>query len=154
MRQITSDVAALVLRVVAGLIFIPHGWTKVLGEGGPAAFASGLPGYGIPAVLGYVAAYAELVGGAFLILGFLTRLDAFLLACTMGVAAFVVKLPDALYEVQAGQIKFFAAMRGMETELALLAMTIALLIMGAGRISLDAVMRVDECVAALFRRKK
>ncbi|HVR38816.1 MAG TPA: DoxX family protein [Thermoanaerobaculia bacterium] len=154
MRQICSDVAALVLRIAAGLIFIPHGWAKVFGEGGPGAFAAGLPDLGIPAFLGYIAAYAELFGGALLILGLLTRLDAFLLACTIGVAAFVVKLPDALYEVQPGQIKLFVVVRGLEIELALLAIAIALLLTGAGRISLDGLLRVDERVASLFRRKK
>lgn len=154
MRQTGTDIAALVLRLAAGLIFIPHGWAKVLGQGGPAAFASTLPDLGIPAALGYVAAYAELVGGALLIVGLLTRFDAFLLACTMGVAAFMVKLPDALYEVQPGQIKLFAAVRGIETELALLAIAVALMAMGAGRFSLDAVMGVERNVLALFGRKK
>lgn len=152
MRRISGDVAALLLRVAAGLIFLPHGWAKVMGDGGVAAFAHDLPGYGIPSFLGYVAAWSELAGGVLLIVGLLTRLDAFLLACTMAVAAFVVKLPDALYEAQPGSIKLFVVMKGIQTEAALLAITLALVFLGGGRFSLDALLRLDDRVARAFRR--
>jgi putative oxidoreductase len=144
MTRKSTDVAALLLRLAAGLIFLPHGWSKVLGEGGPAAFAADLPSFGIPAFLGYVAAYAELVGAALLIVGLLTRLDAFLLACTMGVAIFAVKLPDARAELQPGAIKLFALLRGIELELALFTICAALVCIGAGRFSLDAALRLEE----------
>ena len=138
MSKYASDVAALLLRLAAGLIFIPHGWSKVAGEGGPASFAADMAAnYHLPAFLGYVAAYAELVGGALLIAGLLTRLDAFLLAATMFVAAFIVQLPDALYEVPPGAIKLFVALRGIETPLAMFAICVALVFLGGGRFSLD-----------------
>ena len=137
-RRWPADIAALCLRVAAGLIFFPHGWSKIAGEGGAAAFAADLAtNYHLPAFLGHLAAWSELAGGALLILGLLTRLDAFLLACTMFVAAFVVQLPDALYEVQPGAIKTFVALRAIETPLALLAICLALVFTGAGRFSLD-----------------
>ena len=142
----TSDIAVLILRIAAGLIFLPHGWSKIAGEGGAASFAADVStNYGIPALLGYVAAYTEFVGAILLIVGLLTRLDAFLLAATMFVAAFIVQLPDALYEVQPGAIKLFVALRGIELPLALFAMCLALLLTGPGRFSLDAL---------LFRKKK
>ena len=138
MRKFATDVAALLLRVVAGLIFLPHGWSKIAADGGPAAFAADIAAnYGIPTFLGYVAAYAEVVGAALLIAGLLTRVDALLLAGTMFVAAFIVHLPDALYEVQPGAIKLFVALRGIETPLALFAICFALVLTGGGRISLD-----------------
>lgn len=139
MSKYAADIAALVLRLAAGLIFLPHGWSKVAGEGGAGAFAADIAAnYHLPAFLGYVAAYAELVGGALLIIGLLTRLDAFLLAATMFVAAFIVQLPDALYEVPPGAIKFFVVLRGIETPLALFAIALALLLTGGGRFSVDA----------------
>jgi uncharacterized membrane protein YphA (DoxX/SURF4 family) len=62
---------------------------------GPAAFAADIAAnYGIPAFLGYLAAYAEMFGAILLIVGLLTRLDALLLAATMFVAAFIVQLPE------------------------------------------------------------
>jgi putative oxidoreductase len=143
-NQWRSDAAILVLRVVSGLIFIPHGVSKIFGSGGVAKFASSLPSYGIPTFLGYVAAYSELAGGILLILGLLTRLDALFLAGTMFVAAFVVQLPDALHDPDAGANKVFAAIRSMELPLSILAAMIALMLLGGGRWSVDAL---------IFRKK-
>lgn len=154
MRRWNVDLAALVLRAGAGLIFLPHGYSKVFGSGGAAAFAADMPAYGVPAFLGYVAAYAEFFGAIALMAGFLTRVDAFLLACTMGVAAFRVQLPDALYEVQPGTSKFFAGIRGIELPLALLVACIALVLMGGGRFSADALLRVEERALKIVRKKK
>jgi putative oxidoreductase len=155
MPRITADAAALILRVTAGLIFIPHGWAKVAGEGGAAAFAADVAtNYGIPAWLGYVAAYAEVAGAAFLIVGLFTRLDALLLAATMFVAAFVVQLPDALFEVPPDAIKSFVVLRAIEMPLALLAMCLGLLLTGGGRFSLDGLLRIEERVARLLPGKK
>ena len=146
MVRYTSDIAALVLRIAAGLIFLPHGWSKVGGDGGAAAFAADIAtNYSIPSFLGYVAAYSELIGGMLLVIGLLTRLDAFLLAATMFVATFIVQLPDALYEVPPGAIKAFVALREIETPLALFAICLALLFTGGGKFSLDAL---------IFRKRK
>lgn len=152
MSRLGSDIALLLLRVVAGAIFLPHGWSKIAGEGGAAAFAADIAAnYRIPAFLGYVAAYAEVFGAVLLIAGLLTRLDALLLAGTMFVATFIVQLPDALYEVQPGAIKTFVALRAIETPLAMLAICLALVLLGAGRISLDHVLGIEE---KLLRKKK
>ena len=147
-KKWTADATALLLRLVAGLIFIPHGYAKVFGSGGAAVFAADLPGYGIPAFFGYVAAYAELFGAILLIAGLLTRLDALLLAGTMFVAVFVVQLPDALRDPEAAGNRFFAAMHAIELPLALLAITLGLVLMGGGRFSLDAVLRRKSKAAA------
>lgn len=154
MKKWPIDTTAFVLRLTAGLIFLPHGYAKVFGSGGASAFAHDIPGYGLPAFLGYVAAYSELVCAILLIAGFLTRLDAFLLGCTMTVATFVVQLPDALRDPQGGGNKLFAALHGIELPLALLAICLALLLLGAGRFSLDFLLRVDERVAGVFSRKR
>jgi len=148
MSRLPTDIAALILRIVAGCIFIPHGWSKIAGEGGAAAFAADIAAsYHIPAIFGHAAAWSELAGGMLLVVGLLTRLDALLLAATMFVATFIVQLPDALYEVQPGASKFFVAMRGIETPLALLAMCVAMLLLGPGRASLD------HAIASAWRRR-
>ena len=147
MKKWPIDVTTLLLRLAAGLIFLPHGYGKVFGAGGAAMFAHDMPSYGLPVFLGYVAAYSELVCAVLLIAGLLTRLDALLLACTMFVATFVVQLPDALRDPQGGGNKLFAALRGIELPLALLAICLALLLLGAGRFSLDSLLRVDARVA-------
>ena len=154
MSKVSGDIAALVLRLAAGLIFLPHGWSKIAGEGGVAAFAADMAAnYHLPTILGYVAAYSELVGGALLILGLLTRLDALLLAATMFVAAFIVQLPDALYEVPPGAIKLFVALRGIELPLGMFAICFALMLIGGGRFSLDALLGIDKLWHALRTRR-
>lgn len=155
MSKLAGDLATLVLRLSAGLIFLPHGWSKIAGEGGVAAFAADMAGnYRIPTLLGYVAAYAEALGAVLLIAGLLTRVDAFLLAGTMFVAAFVVQLPDALFGLQPGAIKVFEALRGIETPLAMLAICVALVLLGPGRISLDHLLRLDQRIAALLPKRR
>jgi putative oxidoreductase len=133
MNKWTADVAALMLRLTAGAIFLPHGFAKVFGQGGVAAFAADLPSYHLPMFLGYIAAYAELAGAVLLIAGLLTRIDALLLACTMFIAAFVVLLPDALHDAPT----FFSIIKTIELPLSLLAINVAILFLGAGRFSLD-----------------
>jgi putative oxidoreductase len=141
MNSWRTDAASLVLRVFCGLVFIPHGVSKVFGSGGVAGFSQSLPSYGIPTFLGYVAAYSELVGGILLIVGLLTRISAALLAGTMFVAAFVVQLPDALHDPDnAGKNKVFAAIRTMELPLSILAAMFALVLLGGGRWSADALL--------------
>ncbi len=151
----TLDVSTLLLRIVAGSIFIPHGYSKVFSEGGAAAFAADMPAYGIPAGLGYVAAYSELIGGILLIVGLLTRLQAILLASTMGVAAFVVLLPEALLEApKHGLPRLFAGLRGIELPLAMFGLTAAIALLGAGRFSIDHLVDTDRRIVGLFRKKK
>jgi putative oxidoreductase len=155
MSKITTDIAALILRLAAGAIFIPHGWPKIAGEGGPAAFAADMAAnYGIPTFLGHLAAWTELVGAILLIAGLLTRLDALLLSGTMFVAAFIVQLPEALYEVPAGAIKSFVILRAIELPLAMFAITLAIVCIGPGRASLDHLLRVEERFRALLPKKK
>lgn len=137
MKRWNVDAAALVLRLAAGLIFLPHGWSKVFGSGGVHAFAQDLPQYHVPIFLGYVAAYAEMFGAVLLIAGLFTRLDALLLAGTMFVAAFVVQLPDVFRDPDAAGRRFFASMHTIELPLSLLAVTVAIVLLGPGRFSLD-----------------
>lgn len=145
MKKWNLDVAVLLLRIGVGLAFIPHGYSKVFGQGGAAAFAADVPNFHLPVFLGYVAAYAEMFGSILLIVGALTRIDAFLLACTMAAATFLVKLPDALYEVPPGTSKFLVAIRAVELEHTLMVASLAIVLLGPGRISIDAL---------IFRKKK
>ena len=153
MKKWTIDAVALLLRGAAGLIFIPHGFSKVFGAGGPAAFAHDMPSFGIPALLGYVAAYSEFFGAILLIAGLLTRLDALLLSCMMFVAVFVVQLPDALKDPEASGNRLFTILHGIELPLALLAITAGILMIGPGRLSLDFLFRIEERLRARWARR-
>jgi putative oxidoreductase len=124
---------ALPLRIALGLIFIAHGAQKVLGVwGGPglAKFTAGSAPFGFmrPAwVWMGLAAFSELVGGALVLLGLLTRAGAFFLAITMLVAMVGVHWGGG----------FFLSNKGIEYTVALLGMSLALLISGGGRLSID-----------------
>ena len=119
------------MRLALAAIFIGHGAQKVFGSfSGPglAKFTS------FPAPFPFMhpawiwmggAAFAELIGGALLLLGLLTRVGAFLIACTMLTAILGVHWPG------------FFGPTGMEYPIALLAMCLALLISGGGMASID-----------------
>ena len=122
----------LPIRVGLGIVMVAHGSQKVLGTfGGPGfnAFISGSAPFGFmrPAWLWLAAAaFSEFLGGVLVILGLLTRVSAFLIACVMLTAVVGVHWPN-----------FFANKRGYEYPLILLAMSLSLLISGGGQASLD-----------------
>ena len=77
------------------------------------------------------AAFAELVGGGLVLVGFATRIGALLLGIVMSVAFYFVHLPNGFFLKDPGT-------DGVEYVLALLCCCIALLIEGGGRASVDA----------------
>ena len=127
-----DHIAPLALRLAAGVIFTAHGAQKLFGWWG----GYGLEGTGqwmdsIGLTPGYwmalLAGSAEFFGGLALILGLLVRPAALALAVTMVVAIASVHLDKGL----------FMANNGYEFGLALLAITVSLVLSGAGRYSLD-----------------
>jgi putative oxidoreductase len=124
------DLAVLLLRVGVGLIFIVAGWGKLNGIEGTAGFFDSL-GIPLPVVMAWVVAIVEFVGGIMVLTGFFTRYPAVLLAIIMVVAIFTAKL---------GADNPFQAMR---LDLALLCMSLALMIMGSGKYSIDSMMGND-----------
>lgn len=119
------------LRLALAAVFLGHGSQKVLGSfGGPGlgAFTSGATPFPFmrPAWLWLgAAAFSELVGGVLLLLGFLTRVGAFFIACVMVSAVVGVHWPH------------FFAPAGLEYPMTLLAACLALLIAGGGQLSID-----------------
>lgn len=126
--------AALVLRVPVGIIFMGHGSQKLFGwfgGGGPQGTAEGFASMGLEPgyVMGMLAGSAEFFGGILLVLGFLVRPAGAVLAVTMLVAIFAVHFENGL----------FLQNNGYEYALTLFAVSIALLLSGAGRLSVDEV---------------
>jgi putative oxidoreductase len=127
-----ASFAALALRIPAGIIFMAHGAQKLFGwfggyglEGTGQWMASiGLePGY----LMALGAGSAEFLGGLALLMGLLVRPAAAVLALTMLVAIVTVHLANGL----------FMSNNGYEFALSLLAISLSLLISGAGRLSVD-----------------
>lgn len=79
-----SAMALLLLRIVVGAAFILHGWAKIQNPMDWMGADSGFPG-----VLQLLAAVSEFGGGIALVLGFLTTLGAFGIACTMATAVYM-----------------------------------------------------------------
>lgn len=120
------------IRLGLAAVMVAHGAQKVLGSFG----GSGLEKFvSAPTPFGFMkptwlwlgaAAFSELIGGLLILLGLLTRLGAFLIACVMLTAVVGIHWPA-----------FFASQSGYEYPLALLAMALGLLISGGGMASVD-----------------
>ena len=124
-----GSVGLLVLRLVVGAAFLFHGWSKIqdpLGWMGPDAT--------MPHVLQALAALAEFGGGLALLFGLLTRLASLGIASVMVVALATVHLPHG--------DPFVSKTGGPSFELAAvyLACAVLFLLLGPGRLSLDALL--------------
>ena len=132
------DVGLLVLRLGIGFMFAwahglgkmiegPEKWTEL----GGAIGALGVPVF-LPAFWGFMAAFAELVGGILLAMGLLFRPAVFLLLCTMIVAAAMHLSADH----DMGKVT------SRPIEMAIL--FFSLLLIGPGRLALDSVITIKR----------
>jgi putative oxidoreductase len=123
-----ATLALAILRVVLGFIFAVHGWQKY-NDIGIAGMQAGFGQMGVPnaEVLAVLVILLELVGGTLLILGFLSRPIAALLAVEMIGALVLVHAPNG----------FFVNENGYELVLILAAAALTIALAGPGRFSLD-----------------
>ncbi|MCI0457396.1 MAG: DoxX family protein [Gemmataceae bacterium] len=125
------DVALLVVRVIAGIIFAAHGAQKLFGAFGGPGLAAVVEMMG---PLGYPVTIGEFFGGLGLIVGFLCRFSA---------ASLIVIMLGAIGMVH-GQHGFFLgraptdtlATAGFEYNLALIGLLAPTLIAGPGRFAI------------------
>ncbi len=122
---------ALLLRLVLGAAMLYHGHGKVIPAHGwrthPLSaidhYSHFVASLGLPPWLGYISALTEFVGGMLLMLGFLTRSAASLVAINMLVALFAVDLHEGY--------------AGSEYVLALISIALMLVFYGAGALAVD-----------------
>lgn len=128
-KAVGIDVGLLVLRLWVGLpMALVWGPSKIPPAPGFVE-AVGKLGFPMPTFFAWCAGMSEVMGGALLVMGLMTRPAALFLGFTMFVAAFWQK---------AG-MEFFSADRLNPTHF--LVMCIVLLITGAGRMSADQALR-------------
>lgn len=123
------------LRIVLGVVMLPHGLQKTIGWFGGYGF-EGTMGFfgsiGIPAFLGFLAIAAESAGAIALIGGLTTRIAAFGIAVNMIVAGFMHRANGILMNWSGAQKG-----EGFEFHILAIAIAIAVIAGGAGRFSLD-----------------
>lgn len=123
-----QPLALLLMRLALGAIMVAHGYHKVFG--GLHHHAQMVAGLGLPAWLGYVSAFVELLGGLLILVGFFTRAAAFALCVELVVAIWKVHLHNGL-----------VGPTGFEFPLAVATLAFALIFFGGGPIAVDHVLR-------------
>ncbi len=117
---------ALFLRVWVGVNFVAHGYPK-LGKGRQQTL-QWTKSLGVPAVATYLAIILEFFGGLSLIIGFIVPIVGFFIALEMMGAIFLKKTKmKAPYMSQ----------NSYEIDITYLMLAIALIVLGAGVISVD-----------------
>ena len=130
--MLAVDLALFLLRVPLGIVFLVAGWNKFSGGiGNFVSMAGGAVPPWMPPALGradlYCVAPAEVLVGICLVLGLLTRpigLLASLMLISFTIAATGITEPN----------------KPFHTNLFYLAVAIAIMVIGAGRLSIDAVL--------------
>jgi putative oxidoreductase len=132
-----NDVSTLVLRLVLGAVFFPHGAQMVLGWFGGYGLSSTMGFFTgtlhIPAPFAFLAIAAQFAGAIGLILGLFTRLAALGIAANMLVAVAMVHAQYGWF------MNWFGNQKGEGFEYHLLAIGIALVLVvrGGGKWAAD-----------------
>jgi putative oxidoreductase len=150
MRRLLSTnapAATVFIRILVGSVFLSEGIQKFLY---PVELAAGrFAKIGIPApqVMGPFVAGCETVCGALLIIGLLTRLAAVVLLIDISVAILSTKIPVLLGHgfwgfslMKLARYGFWSMMHEARTDFSMWLGSLFLLIVGAGKCSLDAAM--------------
>lgn len=91
-----------IFRIVGGVIFITSGTTKIFGF---PAYPPGVPAPPIePWSQIWIGGWLEILGGALIVIGLLTRPTAFVLSGMMAVAYFQFHQPQAFWPTQNGGV--------------------------------------------------
>jgi putative oxidoreductase len=133
----SDDWTLTALRATLGIVIFAHGAQKMLGWFGGFGFEGTMNFFtnqmGIPALFAFLAIAAEFFGGLGLIVGLLTRVAALGVASVMAVAVAMVHTQFGFFMNWNGNQKG----EGFEYHVLVLAITVVLMVRGAGAWSLD-----------------
>lgn len=124
----STDLASLVLRLFIGGLFLGHGWPKVRNPKQPAGWVAST-GWTWAVPFAYAFSFLEFLGGVALVVGLLTRIVALLFILEM--------IATTIFAQRKLGKKLFG---GWETDLLFLAGALALVFLGAGTWSVDALL--------------
>lgn len=143
----TAPAAVVLIRLMVGGIFLSEGIQKFLYPVELAAGRFAKIGLPWPEVMGPFVGGVEVVCGLLVLFGFLTRLAVVPLIITMCVALVSIKVPILLGQEFLGftlrplpRYGFWSMMHESRNDLCMLLGSIFLLVVGAGRLSLDHVL--------------
>ena len=132
-----------ILRLALAIVVFPHGAQKLLGWFGGWGFdgtMSWFASIGVPAFLGILAIAADFGGSLALAAGIGTRVAAFGIGMNMFVATLLVHRANGFFMNWSGTQKG----EGFELHILAFAMALALVIGGAGRLSIDRLIAKKE----------
>jgi putative oxidoreductase len=132
-----DEITSFILRIMLGVVFLPHGAQKIFGWFGGYGFSGTMDFFtkgGIPAALAFLAIMAESVGSVALIAGFFTRIAALGIAVNMVICAIGNHIQNGFFMNWFGQQKG----EGFEFHILVVALAIGLMIKGGGKWSVDA----------------
>ncbi|EQA46612.1 DoxX family protein [Leptospira broomii serovar Hurstbridge str. 5399] len=130
-----ANFAITVLRIILGVVMLPHGLQKLFGWMGGYGFTSTINFFaseGIPSLIGFLIIVVESFGALALILGLCTRLSALGIGIVMIGAAFFQRKNGFFmnwFGNQAGE--------GFEYHVLAIGIAFALVILGGGSASMD-----------------
>jgi putative oxidoreductase len=132
-----EDWSGVILRWTAGLIMFPHGAQKLLGWFGGHGFG-GTMGFftqniGLPWIVAFLVIIGESLGSVALLAGLLTRFTAASFIIIMVGAIVMSHLPHGFFMNWYGQQQG----EGYEYHLLIIGISLALIVTGAGRWSID-----------------
>ena len=108
-----ANIGLTLLRIFTGVsLMMAHGVGKIPPPEG-LVNRTGEMGFPVPIVFAWAAALSEFVGGAFLALGFMTRVSSFFIACTMLTALLGVHRADPFGKQELAFLYLFIALAFM-----------------------------------------
>ncbi len=129
MNRITNcDIGKLILRLTVAILMLSHGYAKI--THGVGFIENVLINKNLPQFLAYAVFIGEVLAPLFLIFGYMTRLSAFTIICTMSMAIYLVH-PNDIFTLS----KFGAPI--LETIYFYIFSCIAILFLGPGKIAVN-----------------
>lgn len=132
-----NEVALTIVRIAVAVVIFPHGAQKMLGWFGGAGFEGTMHFFtvnmGIPPLFAFLAIVAEFFGSIAIFFGFLTRIAALGIASVMVVAVATTHLQHGFFMNWSGS----QAGEGFEFHILVVGICLALIVKGAGWLSLD-----------------